>query len=131
MLRFQNLIDQRIGKAYVRATGGYCLVNGHGIRSVEISTGFLLEISLICPWDKPPGVCSSAHLARETAGAACTHVSTRHREEPTGRANARPMTGSATKQSIYPRAEHFARNDGEKAEEAAPRDRESVPSEDG
>jgi hypothetical protein len=26
----------------------------------------------------------------------------RHCEEPTGRANARPMTGSATKQSILP-----------------------------
>src|SRR5258707_4383135 len=39
----------------------------------------------------------------------------RHCEEPTGRANARPMTGSATKQSIHPRAVAWiaccARND--------------------
>ena len=31
------------------------------------------------------------------------HNGLRHCEEPTGRANARPMTGSATKQSIFPR----------------------------
>src|SRR5467141_271356 len=43
----------------------------------------------------------------------------RHCEEPTGRAKARPMTGSATKQSISPQKEskkdgllRFARNDG-------------------
>src|SRR5260370_28521238 len=40
---------------------------------------------------------------------------TRHCEEPTGRANARPMTGSATKQSILSLRLHgllrFARND--------------------
>jgi hypothetical protein len=42
----------------------------------------------------------------------------RHCEEPTGRANARPMTGSATKQSSFLVAAkqagllRFARNDG-------------------
>jgi hypothetical protein len=39
----------------------------------------------------------------------------RHCEEPTGRANARPMTGSATKQSSsasHSGLLHFARNDG-------------------
>jgi len=41
--------------------------------------------------------------------------SSRHCEEPTGRANARPMTGSATKQSLFRRRHgllRFARNDG-------------------
>src|SRR5258708_15236984 len=42
----------------------------------------------------------------------------RHGEEPTGRANARPMTGSATKQSILSLRRdgllRFARNDGER-----------------
>jgi aspartate aminotransferase-like enzyme len=40
-----------------------------------------------------------AKLARN-ARRECEVVSRRHCEEPTGRANARPMTGSATKQSI-------------------------------
>ena len=45
----------------------------------------------------------------------CGVVSCRHCEEPTGRANARPMTGSATKQSTLSCLRHgllrFARND--------------------
>ena len=45
-------------------------------------------------------------------------VSQRHCEEPTGRANARPTTGSATKQSIFLLCDQtgllrFARNDGQ------------------
>jgi len=47
---------------------------------------------------------------------ACLKWERRHCEEPTGRANARPMTGSATKQSIFHCCTkagllRFARND--------------------
>ena len=48
----------------------------------------------------------------------CQVPHNRHCEEPTGRANARPMTGSATKQSMLSRGKdgllRFARNDVER-----------------
>jgi hypothetical protein len=50
-----------------------------------------------------------ANVSSKTSGASrrenaelCVKFEPRHCEEPTGRANARPMTGSATKQSILP-----------------------------
>jgi hypothetical protein len=51
----------------------------------------------------------------ESLGEAEPGTSPRHCEEPTGRANARPMTGSATKQSSFSFSKRgllcFARND--------------------
>ena len=60
------------------------------------------------------GVCSRIQLPDSQDH----RVADRHCEEPTGRANARPMTGSATKQSILSLHGYgllrFARNDGSK-----------------
>jgi hypothetical protein len=48
----------------------------------------------------------SANTARRRLGKAVNRIEIfRHCEEPTGHANARPMTGFATTQSIYSRVE--------------------------